>query len=346
MYMYTPGHSRIMGLGIYLPEKRVKSHDLLKEIDTERRFGIPVDWLDRVMGISERRAAPEEMQPSEMASRAAVDAIASAGVPASDIDAIIYAGVDRDFLLEPATAHVVQDKIAAHNAVCFDVTNACHGFMNGIHLMDALIATGQARRGLVVSGEQGSRYATKAVQALRQARRRDDFQRLVGGLTLGDAGAAIVLGPKNGPDSGFLGFMLQSQGRHSNLCTCGKRGAESPLETDMAAIIQQGIALLGGMYPHFLKKLGWTPSDIKHFVHHQVGTKVFKHHASYAQISPTIMPNTVTELGNLVTANIPVCLYQSMKNNMLRQGDRIFIAGAGSGLAISQAGLVWDALAA
>ena len=126
--------------------------------------------------------------------------------------------------------------------------------MNGIHLMDALIATGQARRGLIVSGEQGSRYIDKAVNALCATTDRGAFMKLVGGLTLGDAGAALIMGPKLGPDTGFMGFMLQSQGQYSDLCTCGKRGQESPLETDMANIVEEGIKLLGAMYPVFMKK--------------------------------------------------------------------------------------------
>ncbi len=345
MYMYTQGHSRIVSIGVYLPEKRIVSRELLDQIESEKRFNVSNDWLDRVMGISERRVAPDNVRPSDMASEAAREALSLAGLGAGDIDALIYAGVDRDYLLEPATAHVVQKKIGAENAVCFDVTNACHGFMNGIHLMDALIATGQAKRGLVVTGEQGSRYIAKAVAALRRTTKRSDFARFVGGLTLGDAGAAMIMGPKLGPDSGFMGFMLRSQGKHADLCTCGERGTESALETDMAGIIHEGIGMLGKMYPHFLDKLGWRPADIDRFVHHQVGTKVFKHHATYARIDMAIMPNTVTELGNLVTANIPVCLYQSFQNGELERGSKIFIAGAGSGLAVSQAGLVWDTAA-
>ena len=55
------------------------------------------------------------------------------------------------------------------------------------------------------------------------------------------------------------------------------------------------------------------------------------------------MPNTVTSFGNLVTANIPVNIYNLLKDKEVRTGDKVFIAGAGSGLAISQAGLIWDA---
>lgn len=343
MYMYTQGHSRIVSAGIYLPDKRVASVELLERADTKNRFDIPTDWLDRVMGIHERRAAPDDMVPSDMAVHAAKEAMDRAKIQPTEIDAIIYAGVDRDFLLEPATAHIVQGKINARNAVAFDVTNACHGFMNGIHLMDALIATGQARRGLIVTGEQGSRYIEKGIKALCATNDRKDFMKLVGGLTLGDAGAALIMGPKLEPDSGFMGFMLQSQGQFSSLCTCGKRGQESPLETDMSSIVEEGINLLGSMYGEFMKKLGWKPEELAKFVHHQVGLKVFKHHAQYAGISLSIMPNTVSSLGNLVTANIPVNIYNLMKSKEVKVGEKVFIAGAGSGLAISQAGLIWDA---
>lgn len=343
MYMYTQGHSRIVSTGIYLPEERVTSIHLLETIDSKNRFDIPYDWLDRMMGINERRVAAPDMLPSDMAAKAAQEALEIAGVHPRDIDAIIYAGVVRDYLLEPATAHVVQDKIKAYNAVAFDVTNACHGFMNGIHLMDALIATGQARRGLIVTGEQGTRYTYKAIDALRRTADRSLFVKLAGGLTLGDAGAAMIMGPKLEPDTGFMGFMLQSQGQYSRLCTCGKDGQESLLETDMANIIEQGIAMLGDMYDVFMKKLGWKPEEIAKFVHHQVGRKVFRHHAKYAKVSLDIMPDTVSTLGNLVTANIPLNLYNLDKNHEVKPGEKVFIAGAGSGLAISQAGIVWNA---
>ncbi len=343
MYMYTQGHSRIVSAGVYLPDERIASRTLLEEIDSQKRFEIPYDWLDRVMGIHERRVSPDNMLPSDMAVEAAKEAMQRSDVAPAQIDAIIYAGVDRDYLLEPATAHVVQHKIGAYNAVAFDVTNACHGFMNGIHLMDALIATGQARRGLVVTGEQGTRYIRKAMESLTQTKDRKMFLKLVGGLTLGDAGAALIMGPKLGPDNGFMGFMLQSQGQYSQLCTCGKRGGESPLETDMTDIVEQNRRLHSAMYEAFMTKLKWQPSHIARFVHHQVGKNVFKHHAQYTGVPFERMTNTVGKLGNLVTATIPVNIYNLMQDQQVKKGDRVFLSGSGSGLAISQAALIWDA---
>ena len=277
-----------------------------------------------------------------MAAMAARQAMELAGMKASDVDAIIYTGVVRDYLLEPATAHVVQDKLGASNAVVFDITNACHGFMNGIHLMDALIATGQVRRGLVVTGEIGSRYIRKAIDTLKNSGNRETFMKLAGGLTLGDAGAAMIMGPKLGPDSGFMGFMLHSQGQYSGLCTCGTEGHDQVLETDMPSILHQGQRLLGEMYVEVMKKLRWTPEKISKFVCHQVGSKGFKLHAEYAKVSVEIMPNTVGTLGNIVTATIPVNLHMLAREHAVNLGEKVFISGVGSGISLSQAGLVWD----
>ena len=144
--MYTQGHSRIVGIGIHTPEKCVSSREIMEHLDSENRFGVPTDWLDRVMGIKERRVSPEGSYPSDLAVAAAYDALEDAQLLPKEIDAIIYAGVVRDYI-EPATAHVLQERMGASNAIAFDVTNACLGFMNAIHLMDSLIATGQARRG-------------------------------------------------------------------------------------------------------------------------------------------------------------------------------------------------------
>ncbi|MEK7816002.1 MAG: ketoacyl-ACP synthase III [Pseudomonadota bacterium] len=343
MYMYTQGHSRLISTGAYIPEKRVTSKEILEAIDSENRFGVAHDWLERAMGIRERRVAPDEMLPSDMATHAAHDAMETAGIHPTELDAIIFVGVDRDYL-EPATAHIVQKKIGASNAVAFDVSNACHGFMNGIHLMDALIATGQARRGLIVTGEHAHRITLKAIKALNASNERNLFIKYAGGLTLGDAGAAMIMGPKLKPDSGFMGFMLQSQGQYSDLCVCGNhRGEESPLETDMPTIVMQNTRLHSAMYAQFMTKLGWKPGDINKFVHHQVGIKVFKHHAGYARISTDVMPNTLNAMGNLVTATIPMNLHILHKEQRVMNGDKLFLSGSGSGLAISQTGLIWDA---
>lgn len=344
MYMYTQGHSRIVSTGIYLPDERVTTKELMEQCDAPGRFGISVDWLERVSGISEKRQAPTNTLPSDMAVLAAHQAMERSGLDSQLLDAIIYAGATRDFSVEPSTAHIVQAKLKATNAVAFDVSNACHGFMNGIHLMDALIASGQVRRGLVVTGEQGSRFTQMAIKALRLTTDRAELTRLAAGLTLGDAGAAIIMGPKLGPDTGFMGFMLQSQGQYAEFCTSGGVLREGPVITDMPAIVGQSAKLVTDMFHEFIhQRLKWKVGDLEKYVIHQVGVKVFKLHADLMNIPMGIIPKTVGKLGNLITANIPLCLHNFSVNQEVKQGSKIYLSGAGSGISISQAGLIWDA---
>src|SRR5437867_674949 len=129
MYTYTRGHSRLISTGVQIPEQRVTSREILQQFDAENRFGVSLNWLEKTMGIRERRVAAPDLLPSDLAVSAAREALERADLPAASIDAIIYSGFSRDHL-EPATAHIVQGKLGAHNALAFDVTNACHGFIN------------------------------------------------------------------------------------------------------------------------------------------------------------------------------------------------------------------------
>lgn len=341
MYVYTNGHSRIASTGIYLPEERISTRELMQAFDSESRFGISDDWLQRVTGIKEKRITPAGVLPSDMAVTAAHEAMERAGVTPREIDAIIYTGLSRDYL-EPATAHIVQAKLGATRATVFDVSNACHGFMNGLHIMDALIATGQVRHGLVVTGEQGSLFAQRAIEALKNTTERDQLTELAAGLTLGDAGAAALLTPKKSPEAGFIGFMLQSQGQHASYCTAGGPLREGPLFTDMPAIVGESAKLVSKMFFEFMyQRLKWRIQELTKYFIHQVGGRVFQLHSELMGIPTTIMPKTVDVLGNLITANIPVAIHHTLLKREIKAGDKLYLSGTGSGISLSQAGLVW-----
>lgn len=342
-HMYTAGHSRLISAGIYIPERRVTSREVMEQIDSYNRFGLSHDWLERLTGIKERRAAPDNLLPSDMAAKAAAEALEMGAVNASEIDVVIFAGVIRDHLLEPSTAHIVQAKVGAYNATAFDINNACLGFMSAVHMMDALIATGQVRRGLIVCGEQGYQFTKKAYAAAKQTTERATFNKLVAGLTLGDAGAALIMGPKLRPESGFMGFASHSRGQHADLCFCGDHVEQSPLYTDMTAIISESEKLVTSVFYGLMGNLKWKSEEISSYILHQVGTKIFKLHEKNMKVPVDVMPNTVTTLGNIITATIPVNLYNLIVNNEVAGGEKVFLSGAGSGISSGQAGLIWEA---
>ena len=341
--MYTAGHSRLISTGVYLPEQRVTSREIMQMFRSDERFGIPTDWLERTTGIRERRIASENTKSSDMAAAAAREAMERGGVGPSEIDAIIYCGVLRDHT-EPATAHIVQHKLGASNAIAFDITNACLGFMNGLHVMDSLIATGQARRGLVVTGERGYHYIKKAIRILLEMTERTQFPDLAASLTLGDAGAAAIIGPKINPETGFLGFMVHSQGQHHELCVCGQNGEDTHLVTKITEIVKETEKMVGPMYQQLMgQHLKWRPEDLDKYIPHQVGLRSIKKHAEVANIDMDIIPITVDWLGNIISATIPVNLCILAEKGQIHQGNKIYLSGTGSGISIAQAGLIWDA---
>ena len=343
VYLHSQGHSRLISTGSYIPSQRITAREVMEQFDPENRYGVSYNWLEKITGIKEKRVSQEYELPSHMAVKAAEEALERAKTLPSEIDVIIYAGVTRDYL-EPATAHVVQAKLEALNATVFDVSNACNGFMNGIHIMDALIATGQARRGLVVCGEKGSLYTKKAIEELKISHDKQKLINLTAGLTLGDAGAAVVMGPKLGPDTGFMGFILQSQGQHFKYCTTGEPLIDGPLITDMPKILSESSKLLAAIYQEFMQhQLKWKSEELSWYIIHQVGASTFKLHYKKTGIPIDIMPKTVINLGNIVTATIPVNLHNIILKQEVKNGQKVYLSGVGSGVSISQAGLIWDA---
>lgn len=342
MYVYTEGHSRIAGTGVFLPEERVTTRELMQEFDSKSRFGVSYDWLERVTGIKEKRIARAGLMPSDMAAAAGREAMENARLAPSDIDVLVYTGVTRDFL-EPATAHLVQAKLKTLNAIVFDVTNACHGFMNGVHIVDALIATGQVRNGLVVTGEQGHLFAQRCIEALKQTDSREEFNSWVTGLTVGDAGAAMVLQRKRTPEGGFVGFMLQSQGQHAALCTAGDPLLKGPWFADMPTIVERTAELMAKMFQECMYgRLQWQIRELSKYLFHQVGKRAFQIYSQLTGVPTDIMPRTVDTLGNVITASIPLGIHVCLMNRELAPGNKIYISSTGSGISLSQAGVIWD----
>lgn len=343
MYMYTQGHSRIEGTGSYLPEARITSAEIMQQAESMNRFGLRPGWLEKVTGVRERRVTPAGLVPSDMAVHAAKEAMDRAKITARELDVIIFAGIGRDHLLEPSTAHIVQKKLGADNATVFDVSNACLGFLTAMQLLDALISTGQARHGLIACGEQGHRYVEKAIAELHKTHNREDFNVLAAGLTLGDAGAAIVMGPKLDPDAGFMGFVSHSEGKHAGMCYCGTDTEDTPLYTDMAGISREAGRMIGEAYNELVvKHLGWRDARLAKLASHQAGKGNFRILSEATHVPIENIPDTVSTLGNIITATVPIILHSLVNSREIAEGARILLSGSGGGISVTQGAFVWD----
>ncbi len=333
--MNMTGFSRIVSIGSFLPDIEVTSEDLMDEIQSEKRFGVPNTWLTKLTGIRSRRFALETAKPSDLAIEAGRRALEKSGLDPADIGMVIYCGIDRDWV-EPATSHRIQRELDCKNAACLDVTNACHGFTNGMSVGDAMIATGATENVLVVTGEVPSQVAKDCIADINNNPTQENFRGKVGGLTTGDAGGAVILQrAMNG--SGVKAYRFASQGRYAELCYYkfdeqGKRTGQMLMEKISAAALYMHKSMIDETY----EALNWQPEDIDYLICHQAGRKPHERFTEIAEVDIEKAPVTYEKYGNLTSASIPVTLDLAGSE----QGDRILILGTGSGLSVSQIGLV------
>ncbi|WP_045858765.1 ketoacyl-ACP synthase III [Teredinibacter purpureus] len=334
--MEIKGSSMIAGVGAFLPKQRVKSDDLMLESRCFR-FGTPVDYISKSIGIIERRISDEHVLPSDMAIEASHVALIDASIAASELDLIIYCGIDRDWQ-EPATSHRIQVELGALNASCFDVSNACHGFMDGISIANSFIESGSARKVLVCTGEKPSRVLYMALKELRQVKSKLAFKRMLGALTVGDAGGAMVIQAKGESDSGGLQWMQSySEGKHADLCYYRHTKDGYDGQMLMREITLQIAKLHKRLIEKTYDNLCWLPSDVDRLYCHQVGEKPHATLVGIANKTLDSAPITYPQFGNLTSASIPVNMYL----NPPEKGDKLLIMGTGSGLSVCQAGMVF-----
>lgn len=329
--------TRILSTGYYLPPEVVRTDDLMAEIRPER-FDLPASYLRDNVGVETVRHC--DLAPSELAARAAKQALQQSGVRPDDIGMIIFCGIEGDHV-EPATAMTVQAKLGLKAPICFDLSNACQGFMSGLQVANDMIAMGRAKYALVCTGERPSRVSRAAVADLKKCR---DLQRLknrVGMLTVGDAGGAMILGRDHfSQESGIKGFATDSLGKHARLCWYKWSGARLDGEMVMGKICSLTIGLHKVVYRRALELLQWDASGIDCLITHQVGARPFQLLSEAFEVAKNRMTRTYHTLGNITSATLPVNLGLAIEAGQVKPGSRIFAGMSGSGITVCHMGLV------
>ena len=134
----------IRAVGVHAPERKLTNDDLSKIVDTNDA------WIKTRSGISERRIAAADENPSDMGAKAAADALKNAGLTPADIDLLIVATMTPDVPF-PSTACLLQAKLGLRRDIpCFDVSAACSGFVYALQVAKDMMRSGAYRRALVV----------------------------------------------------------------------------------------------------------------------------------------------------------------------------------------------------
>ena len=179
---------RIESVGVKLPAGRLTTKDLMNRTNHRTRI-----QLERLTGIHERHVVGPGENSFTLAAGAARDCLAHSQHQASDIEMLISTSITRSKgrysqSFEPPLSLYIKQAIGATQAVNFDLSNACAGMLTGVFVLQDLITRGEISCGMVVSGEYISHLSWNAAQQIRSL-----FSKQLASLTLGDAGAAVIV---------------------------------------------------------------------------------------------------------------------------------------------------------
>lgn len=332
---------KINGIGIALPPGRVTSAQLEKNIRRHSWFMAPLKngTVERLTGIRERRKLEPHLDASYLAAEAGKAALLDANLTPSDIDCLIFAAASSD-IAEPATANLVQVALGATCPV-FDIKNACNSFVSGIEVAEALLLSGKYKKILVTNGEVPSRVVRTSVRGVAA------LKKAFAGYTLGDAGAAMVLGISD-DESGILTSRFATYGEHWHLSAVLGGGVRHPRDPDKGYFeghtsgLKQVFIDIGPKQIHeVLSLVGWTFDDVDCVVAHQVSMRSFDHLAREAKIPKEKMMIVLPDLGNMVSASIPVALYHAREEGRIQKGSKVVLIGLASGVSMSTTALIW-----
>lgn len=315
----------IIGLGEYLPKKILTNADLEKMVDTSD------EWITTRTGIKQRRIAAKNEATSDLAINAGRQALEDAGIDPQDIELIIVATITPDMPF-PSVACILQSAFSVKNAVCFDVSAACAGFVYALSVAKQFIARGIYKNALVVGAEVLSSIT--------------DWQDRNTCVLFGDGAGAVVLSEvKSG---GILSTYLGSDGSKKDLLMVPAGGSRNPpshqtLDNRLHYIKMQGnelfklaVTIMTEAAQVTLKQAGLECEDISLVIPHQANMRIIMAMAKKLGLPKEKIYLNIEKYGNMSSASTATALCEAAKTGRIKKGDIVLLDSFG-------AGLVWGA---
>jgi 3-oxoacyl-[acyl-carrier-protein] synthase III len=320
--------SVILGCGSYLPAQILTNADLARKVDTSD------EWIVQRTGIHERHiAAPGEVT-SDLATAAALAALAHAKVDAQSIDLIVLATSTPDNTF-PASAVAVQAALGIHHGAAFDLQAVCSGFVFALSTADSLLKSGAFSRALVIGAETFSRIL--------------DWTDRGTCVLFGDGAGAVVLDRQEQPgtaeDRGVLTVRLRSDGRHkSKLYVDGgvsSTGTVGHLRMEGKEVFRHAVAMITDVVEDAFAATGYTAADVDWFIPHQANKRIIDGSAHKLGIPPGKIVVTVDRHGNTSAASIPLALNDAVADRRIKRGDLLLLEAMGGGFTWGAALIRW-----
>lgn len=333
-------HSKIAGLGFYVPENVVTNDDLSKIMDTNDA------WIQERTGIKERRHIKKgEDTTTTMGVKAAKIAIERAGIDKDDIDFIVFATLSPDYYF-PGPGVLVQRDLGIKTVGALDIRNQCSGFVYAVSIADQYIKSGMYKNVLVIGSE---------VHSLGL-----DFTDRGRGVSVifGDGAGAAVLSRETDLTKGILSTHLHSEGQHAEELAVLAPGMGGRWVTDILAdndpdddsylphmngqfVFKNAVVRFAEVINEGLEANGLAVSDIDMLIPHQANLRISQFIQHKFQLPDDKVFNNIQKYGNTTAASIPIALTEAWEQGKIKSGDTVVLAAFGSGFTWGSVIIKW-----
>jgi 3-oxoacyl-[acyl-carrier-protein] synthase-3 len=319
------------GIGSAAPVTRFDNHQLGQIVETSD------EWISTRTGIQSRRLANAQTTLSTLAAQAAQQALEMAGLQPQDVDLILLATSTPDDLF--GTACQVQSKLEAVNAVAFDLTAACSGFVFGLVTAAQFIRTGVYRNVVLIGADILSRWI--------------DWSDRRTCILFGDGAGAVVL--QSHEYDRLLGFELCSDGSQNACLNLAYRpqpqalvtgveiaqGTFQPITMNGQEVFRFAVKRVPEVIEKALFRAGLEIEQVDWLLLHQANQRILTAVAERLGIPPEKVISNLDEYGNTSAASIPLALDAPVRQGKVKPGDTIATSGFGAGLTWGAAIFQW-----
>ena len=325
---------RILGTGSYLPPKVLSNDDLVAMgLDTSD------EWITKRTGVRERRMADPGVATSDLGYEASARALEASGLAPTDIDLILVGTITPDTCC-PSAANWLQARLDAPQAVTFDITAACSGFIFALNVAEQYLKSGTCRRVLVVASEVMTRTLNWKDRSTC--------------ILWGDgAGAAVVALGDAGPEG--LSTHIHTDGSGGqDLLLPGGGSKTTPISHES---VDKGVHCLNMIEAnmsfrvavrYFMDSIEESAAhnririeDIAWFIPHQANIRMFQYISKSLKIPFDKFYMTVHKYGNISSASCAIALDEAVRDGSVQTGDLVCLPVFGGGLTWGSAMIRW-----
>ena len=322
----------IAGTGSYLPEKILTNAELEALVETSD------EWITSRTGIKERRIAAEDEFTSHMATKAAEKALEQSGIKAEDLDLIIVATITPD-TLTPATACYVQQNLGSFQAVAFDISAACSGFIYAMKIAKRLISDGAFQNALIIGAEKLSSFV--------------NWEDRNTCILFGDGAGAAVLRRSEEGEGNIIATDIGTDGSQTHLLNIPGGGSACPITIQNADQRLASLAMLGKeVFKHavtrmkqsaetVLERAGISSEEVKLVIPHQANLRIIDAIADRLTVPRERVFTNLHKYGNTSAAAVAIALDEAHRTGRFDRGDKIVLVVFGAGLTWAAAAIEW-----